>query len=130
MSEGWISLHRKIQHNWLWIENRKFSKFEAWIDLLFSANHRENKILIDNELVCIKTGSFITSELKLAEKWKWHRTTVRSFLHLLEQEKMAIKKCTTKYTMITVENWALYQMLEQRIVQRKNNERTTRRHKQ
>ena len=111
--EGWIKLHRKIQNNWLWKEKRKFSKFEAWISLLLKANHRENKILVGGDLIVIKAGSFITSEVNLSEEWNWSRNTVRKFLKVLENEKMLTKSCTTKYTSISIENWALYQSYEQ-----------------
>lgn len=111
--EGWIKIHRKIQDNWLWKEKRKFSKFEAWMSLLLKANHKENKILSGNDIINIKAGSFITSEVKLADEWNWSRNTVRTFLTLLQKEKMLNKFCTTKYTMLSIENWALYQFEEQ-----------------
>lgn len=123
--EGWIKLHRKIQENWLWQENRKFSKFEAWISLLLKANHKENKVMIGNEVINISSGSFITSEMKLSEEWKWSRTTVRNFLKILENDKMIVKNHTTKYTSISIENWELYQFEQQQNEQQKNNERTT-----
>ncbi len=115
--EGWIKIHRKIQDNWLWKEKRKFSKFEAWMSLLLKANHKENKILFGNDIINIKAGSFITSEVKLADEWNWSRNTVRTFLTLLQNEKMLNKFCTTKYTMLSIENWALYQFEEQQIEQ-------------
>lgn len=113
--EGWIKIHRKIQDNWLWQEKRKFSKFEAWISLLLKANHKKNKILSGDDIINIEAGSFITSEVKLSNEWNWSRNTVRAFLKLLEEEKMLNKICTTKYTMISIENWALYQFNEQEV---------------
>ncbi len=107
--EGWIKLHRKIQEHCFWTEERKFSKFEAWIDILFRANHKDEKTIINGQLVDVKRGSFITSEVKLSQKWNWDRKTVRRFLITLENEKMIAKKSTTKYTSISIENWDLYQ---------------------
>lgn len=115
--EGWIKIHRKIQDNWLWQEKRKFSKFEAWMSLLLKANHTKNKILVGNEIIEIQAGSFITSELKLSQEWGWSRNTVRNFLTLLEMDNMVKKNCTTKYTIVSIENWALYQFNEQQIEQ-------------
>ena len=111
--EGWIKLYRKIQENWLWNEKRKFSKFEAWIDILFRANHKDEKTMINGRLVDMKKGSFITPEVKLAGKWNWDRKTVRRFLTILENEKMITKKATAKYTNISIENWEVYQNKEQ-----------------
>ena len=115
--EGWIKLHRKIQDNWLWQEKRKFSKFEAWVSLLLKANHKENKILVGNEIITIQSGSFMTSEVNLSKEWAWSRNTVRKFLLLLKKEKMLTQTCTTKYTIISIENWALYQFNEQQTEQ-------------
>ena len=107
--EGWIRLHRKIQEHWLWSKKRKFSPFEAWISLLFKANYKDTKILLNGKIIDVKKGSFITSELKLAEEWSWDRKTVKAFLSTLQNEGMIKKSCTTKWTSVSVEKWALYQ---------------------
>ncbi len=107
--EGWIKLHRRLQDHWLWQEKRKFSKVEAWLDLLLRANHKENKILIGRNLVDVKSGQFITSTLKLAQAWGWGKTTVKQFLNLLESEKMITQNANAKYTLVTIENWGKYQ---------------------
>ena len=128
--EGWISLYRKIQEHWLWTKRRKFSQFEAWISLLFKANFKDTKIMIGDNVVEIKKGSFITSEVILAEEWKWDRSTVRKFLKTLEEQKMIQKNSTTKYTSISIEKWDLYQNIQQQNRQQSNNKTTTRQHRQ
>lgn len=127
--EGWISLYRKIQEHWLWTKRRKFSQFEAWISLLFKANFKDTKIMIGDNLVEVKRGSFITSEVKLAEEWKWDRSTVRKFLKTLEEQKMIQKNSTSKYTSITIENWDLYQNTQQQNRQQNNIKTTSRQHR-
>lgn len=129
MMEGWISLYRKIQEHWLWTKRRKFSQFEAWISLLFKANFKDTKIIIGDNLVEVKRGSFITSEVKLAEEWKWDRSTVRKFLKTLEEQEMIQKNSTTKYTSISIENWDLYQDTQQQNRQQNNNKTTTKQHR-
>jgi len=52
---GWIKLHRKIQEHWLYQEKRKFSRFEAWIDLLMMMNHEDSKVILGNEIIERKT---------------------------------------------------------------------------
>lgn len=128
--EGWISLYRKIQEHWLWTKKRKFSQFEAWISLLFKANHKDTKVMINDKVVEIQKGSFITSEVKLSEEWRWDRSTVRKFLTTLENEKMIYKTATTKYTSISIENWDLYQNIQQQNRQQNNNKTTTKQHRQ
>lgn len=108
MAQGWISVHRKLQEHWLW-EERPFSKGQAWIDLLMSANHCDRKILLGNELIEVKAGSFITSELKLMDKWGWSKSKVRNFLDGLQSDGMIVKKSDKKKTTIIVENYSVYQ---------------------
>lgn len=128
--EGWISIYRQIQDNWIWKSKEPFDKRSAWISLLLKANHKDTKIMMDSKLIEVKKGSFITSEMKLADEWKWGRKKVRTFLQGLEADQMLTKNCTTKYTSITIENWDLYQNVEQEKEQRRNNRGTTREHKQ
>lgn len=109
--QGWISLHRSIQDNWIW-KDEPFSRGQAWIDILLMANHQDNKFLLGNELVTVEAGSFITSEKKLMERWMWSNTKVRNFLKLLETDGMIIKKTDAKKSSITVVNYRAYQDLE------------------
>lgn len=122
--EGWISLYRKIQDHWLWTKKRKFSQFEAWIYILFKANHKETKIMLDGKLVVVNKGSFITSEVQLGKDWSWDRSTVRKFLNTLEKDKMIHKNTTSKYTSVSIENWELYQNVQHQNQQQNNNKTT------
>ena len=122
--EGWISLYRKITENWIWKSKEPFDKRSAWISLLLRANHEDTKVVIGNQIVKLNKGSFVTSEIKLAKEWKWGRKKVRDFLNVLVNDKMLTKNCTSKYTTLTIENWALYQIEEQQ----KNNKGTSKEH--
>jgi hypothetical protein len=109
--KGWLALHRKIQDHWLW-EDKPFSKQAAWIDMLLLANHDDNKFLLGNELVEVKCGSFITSEVKLMERWGWGKAKTRAFLDLLQNDGMIVKKADRKKTTITIVNYREYSVLE------------------
>lgn len=106
---GWISLHRSIENHWLFKENRKFSKFEAWIDILLMVNHKDKKFILGNELVFVKRGQKITSIRKLCERWSWSNNKVKNFLKLLEDDGMLIAKSDAKKTLLTVVNYEVYQ---------------------
>ena len=108
MAQGWISVHRSLQCHWLWSE-KPFSKGQAWIDMLMMANHADKKFLLGSELVEVKTGSFITSELKLMERWGWSKAKVRNFLEVLQTDGMLVKISDKKKTTITIENYSVYQ---------------------
>lgn len=109
MSKGWISLHRKIQDHWLYTEKRKFSKFEAWVDLLLIVNHEDSTFLLGKELIHVKRGQRVISIRQLCERWSWSNTKVQNFLKLLEEDGMISVKSDTKKTVITIENYDFYQ---------------------
>src|SRR5690606_28334003 len=88
---------------------RKFSKFEAWIDLLLLANHKDNKVLLGNEIIHVERGSFITSKRKLMERWGWSNTKIETYLNLLVEQGMLLVKSDTKKTVITIVNYDFYQ---------------------
>lgn len=110
--QGWIKLDRSIQEHWLYQEKRKFSRYEAWIDLLMLANYKDNKFMLGNELIEVKAGSFVTSELKLMARWDWGKAKLRTFLEMLENEGMIVKKSDRKKTTITICNYSVYQESE------------------
>lgn len=106
---GWIKIHRKIQECWIWQE-KPFDKGRAWIDLILSAMHSDKKMMIDNEIVVIERGSFMTSVLKLSERWGWSRNKVMRFLDVLENEQMLNTKRTPKGTLVTIVKYEDYQV--------------------
>lgn len=105
-SKGFIKLDRTIFDHWIF---QDAEKFRAFVDLIQLARWKDEKLLIGNDVVTVPRGSYYTSELKLAERWKWGRDKTRSFLSLLEKEKMISKKGTPKGTMITISNYREYQ---------------------
>lgn len=112
MNKGYILLYRKVQDNILW-KAEKFSKGQAWIDLLLMANHEEKTFLLGNEVVKAEIGSVITSEKKLMERWKWGKEKVRSFLRLLEITGMIERRPDHKKTVIIIKNFPKYQTAKQ-----------------
>lgn len=107
--EGYIKLYRKIKENKYWLEPRKFSKVEAWIDLLLRAGFKDKALLIGDVTLSLKAGQFVTSQVKLAEAWGWNRETVNKYLKRLKNDKQIDYKTSNKFTLITICNWDSYQ---------------------
>ena len=107
-NEGWVKIYRSLSEHWL-LEDKPFSKGQAWIDLLLLVNHSERKTLIDGRLETVNTGQTITSTRKLCDRWGWSNTKVRNFLKLLENESMISIKNDSKKTVINVVNYSAYQ---------------------
>lgn len=125
--EGWVSLHRRIMDHWTFEEKRTFSRFEAWIDLILSANHKDTRFPLGNEIVEAKRGEVITSELKLMDRWGWSKTKLRNFLELAEKDGMIIKKTDRKKTTIYLVNYDDFQNSETTERLHGDHEETTRR---
>ncbi|MCC2070782.1 DnaD domain-containing protein [Staphylococcus epidermidis] len=126
---GWISLHRSIQKHWLFEEKRKFSRFEAWIDILLMVNHTDNKIMHDGDLITVKRGQRITSLRQLGERWSWSITKVDKYLKTLESDGMLVVKKDTKKTVLTVVNYDDYQDGDFKKRHRKDSEKTEKKHR-
>jgi hypothetical protein len=112
VAQGWITLHRRIQTHWIWSKDKPFDIRSAWLDMLLMANHKDNKFPLGSEMVFVPRGSFVTSERKLGERWQWSNTKVRSFLKLLENDEMILKKNDSKKSTITIVNYSIYQDIE------------------
>ena len=108
---GWISLHRQIMNSWLW-EDKPFAYGQAWTDMLLMANNKAQKFPLGNEIVTVGEGEFITSELKLMERWGWSKSKLRRFLNLLESDEMILKKTDRKKTTITIVNYSKFQNVQ------------------
>lgn len=101
--KNFIPINRKLFNHFFWNEKRKFSKFEAWLDLLqlvsFSDN---NKLLISGKLCEWDRGQYPISISFLGKRWYWGDKQVRNYLKLLESEQMIDTLKTGKWTMLTI----------------------------
>lgn len=123
-NDGWIKLHRCVRSNWVW-NDKPFNRGSAWLDLLMLVNHQDKKIIFNGTLTNVEKGSCITSLRKLSERWGWSISKTKRFFEQLQNEKMLSFKSDTKKTLVTIENWDLYQCSETEIVTPKENKSKT-----
>lgn len=109
MEEGWIRLHRKIRYNKYWLEQRRFSRLEAWIDLLLRAGFKDKELALGDVDLTLRAGQFVTSQVKLAEAWGWNRETVSKYLKRLRKDNQIGYKTSKRFTIISIVNWGTYQ---------------------
>ena len=108
-SKGYISIYREMQDHWLW-KGERFSKGQAWIDILLRANYRDNKVMINGVLTEVKRGSFLTSDKILGDAYGWDKKTVTRFLKNLEKDEMIELSRSPKGTVIFIKNYDKYQL--------------------
>lgn len=110
MNEGYFMIARSLLEHKIWVDDKPFSRGQAWVDLIGRANWKATERWSGAELVKVKRGQLLTSEGALAERWGWSRGKVRRYLNTLENAGMISKNSTAKGTAITVENYAKYQL--------------------
>lgn len=108
MNRGFIKLARRTFDHYLWTENRSFSKFEAWLDLLQLAAHSPTKRIIRGHVVEIGRGEIIASLRYLGERWNWKKDKVASFLGLIESDQMVRRSTRQQETVVTICNYDIY----------------------
>jgi len=118
MEDGWVSINRSILNHYLWEEER-FSKAQAWIDLILNARYSDKKISIKGNIIVVKRGQQIRSQITLSKTWKWDRKTVKRFLTLLKKDGMIVENCTHLTTVITICNYDSFQSINECMPQQK-----------
>ena len=109
---GWVRLHRG------WENSSKFKpepycERAAWCWLLSNAAWKESRrIGGKGDEVVIGEGQIHVSDRSLASVWGWEKKRVRRFLTKLETTKSATINRTSNGTVLTLENWELYQSRE------------------
>ncbi len=112
MKRGWIRVHRQVQDHWLW-RGERFSRGQAWMDLLLEANYEDRQVRLGNQFITVKRGQALVSQRKLVNRWGWARNTVARFLRVLKVDQMLSLEVSHGpeggYTLITVLNYEQYQ---------------------
>ena len=118
-NNGWIKIYRQIQKHWIW-DNPDYLK--AWIAILITVNHEDNKVLIHGELFNCGRGESLLSLANWAKTFGkgWTIQRTRTFFNLLEKDKMVNTEGCRKTTRLKVCNYESYQE-----VQQANNRQTT-----
>ena len=110
MYRGYIKLWRRIQDNAIWVEE-KFTRGQAWVDLLLLANHKTRTIRIRGCPIIINRGQLAYSQVSLAKRWKWSRGKVRRFLSELSKNpaQQIVQQSSNVTSIISIINYDQYQ---------------------
>ena len=110
MHRGYFAIWRKYQDHPFWREKRVFSKAEAWIDILWEAQHNEvpQQVLIGMRVFTCNYGESLKSVRTWAKRWSWGETKVYRFLKLLKSVGQIETVNETVTTRIIVLNYSQY----------------------
>jgi len=110
-NKGYVKIHRKIKDDNLWPnqEDRSFTRFEAWIDLLLSAAGLPIKIIFREQPIFLKRGQMIIAERTLGERWTWSRGRVHRFMAFLKENgKIRYHRQDHRITIISIAKYNTY----------------------
>lgn len=112
---GWIKLHRKIRSNPIFNDPQLL---RLWLICLTEASHTEHDQIVGRQKVKLKPGDFVTGRfalmdmyntgLKSKDRVKGEKTIFRWLEQLQEMGYLTIKK-TNKFSIVSIDNWAIYQ---------------------
>lgn len=102
---GYVKIHRKLLQ-WGWYSDCVVK--DVFLHLIFIAAFKDGEFLGHQ----IKAGQAIVSSQKMADELGFTRQQIRTALKKLESTKEISQKSTNRFTIVTVENWADYQLQE------------------
>lgn len=115
MNETWIKLHSKFL-NWGWYKNKNTKIL--FIHCLLKANWQDGYF----EGIEVKRGSFVTGRKQLSKELGLTEQEIRtSIKHLKSTNEITITS-TKNFSIISINNYDKYQVINQQINQRATNE--------
>ena len=106
MDEGFVIIHRKILTTPVY---QKPELFHLFIHCILRANYKSRKVYVGGSVVDVKPGQFITGRDKFAKEVGSSPSTVWYRLKLLEKMEYIDINSTATYSLISVNNFSLYQ---------------------
>lgn len=107
-----MSVHRTLAPSSLWL-SEKFTRGQAWVDMLLLTNHAEGYIRVRGNRVNLARGQLGWSQITLAERWRWSRDKVKRFFNELEQDGMIRQQNSKLTSIVTIVNYDNYQNTQQ-----------------
>lgn len=115
MSERWIKVHQKFV-DWEWYKNTNTKV--VFLHCLLKANWRDSKY----QGVVIPRGSLVTGRKKLAKELGLTEQQIRTTLDHLKSTNEITITSTKQFSIITINNYDMYQQNNQQINQQSTNE--------
>ncbi|CAN7172914.1 hypothetical protein [Rhizobium leguminosarum] len=105
----WIRVQTSIFDHELFF-GKEFSELDAWLWLIAKAAWRDTTHRIGSVVIAVPIGSLFTTLRELQRAWRWGSDyRVRSFLKVLENERMIVTNSNAGKTQITICNYKRFQ---------------------
>lgn len=122
---NFIPISRKLFKHGFWLEQRTYSRFEAWLDMIAQARYLDTEVqqLMGSAIIRWGRGQLIASLRFVSERWGWSRSKSDRFMRLLEAEGMITRRSQggNGYMVITICNYESYNTIRESDEQLLNN---------
>ena len=105
--EGYVKLHRKLLDSAIFA-NEKALKVFVWC--LLKSTYSPRKVMCGMQMVELEPGQFITGRKRAAEELAIPERTVYDVMTTLKDQQLISIKPNNRFSVVTVVNWALYQV--------------------
>lgn len=105
---GYVSVYRSVLNNPFWL-SEKFTRGQAWVDLLLLAKYKDGFFYKRDIMVNYKRGDVTEGIINLSKRWKWSRNKTQKFINDLEKEQQVKQHRSHVITIISVCNYNVYQ---------------------
>lgn len=110
---GYIKLYRDLLNNPVVCKDA--DHLAVWVYLLLEASHKETSVMFGGKRVWLDPGQFTTGRMRIAKRLGISGSKVQRILKLFEDENQIEQRTDRQSRLISILNWAEYQMSEQRV---------------
>ena len=121
---GWVKLHRCLINKPIF-DNANLLK--VWVWCLCKATHKNHTQIVGLKKIELKTGQFITGRSAGSTELKLKPSTFWDYIQFLKDNQSINIESNSKYSVITIENWDLYQVDEEQTDNKTDNKPTANR---
>lgn len=124
MQRGYVKIYRKIQDSGL-LQNGP--ALQLFLYLLTGATHKPCRKIVSGVVAELQAGQVVFGRIRAAKDLKLTERGVRTALKLLENIEIVTTKATSKFSVVTIINWHLYQDVDQQGDQQNDQQVTSKR---
>lgn len=109
MHRGYVKFWRKAFDSGM---HRNHKLWVAWTWILAHAAYRQQGVFCGGRRVQLRPGQLLAARARLAAEWNMSERSVRTVLAALAADGSLTVRATSRYSLLTVNNWELYQSRE------------------
>lgn len=103
---SWVKVSRKLLTSAI---ASKPEYLAVWMHLILSASYKAGDVLVGHQVITLQPGQLVFGRIKFAQQIGVSEHTLRMALKSLETLQQITIKSESKYSIISITNWAKYQ---------------------